>query len=49
MEGVPICIKDFEERAKQKLTRNAYNYYASGADGQQTLKENEHAFKRYCE
>ena len=44
---VPICMKDFEEFAKASLTKNAYDYYSSGADEQQTLQENEVAFKRY--
>ena len=46
MEDVPVCINDFEEPARKKLTRNAYTYYSSGADDQQTLKENQNAFKR---
>ena len=42
----PVCIDDIAELAKQKLDRNAYNYYASGADEEQTLKDNVEAFKR---
>jgi len=46
MGDVPVCINDFEEPARKSLTRNAYIYYSSGADDQQTLKENQNAFKR---
>ena len=46
MAGPPVCIKDFEEHARKTLTRNAYTYYSSGADDQQTLDENQAAFKR---
>ena len=43
----PVCIKDLEEFAKKTLPRNAYDYYSSGADDQQTLQENINAYKRY--
>eukprot|EP00112_Aurelia_sp_Birch-Aquarium-sp1_P009368 Seg2061.7 transcript_id=Seg2061.7/GoldUCD/mRNA.D3Y31 product="Hydroxyacid oxidase 1" protein_id=Seg2061.7/GoldUCD/D3Y31 len=42
----PACIKDLEEFAKKTLPRNAYDYYSSGADDQQTLQENVSAYKR---
>ena len=42
----PICIADFEKIAKTKLTQNAWNYYSSGADDEQTLSENCTAFNR---
>ena len=42
-----VCIDDIAEIAKLKLDRNAYNYYATGADEEQSLKDNMEAFKRY--
>ena len=45
--GTPVVISDFEKLAAEKLPRNAWNYYASGADGEQTLSENCKAFERY--
>ena len=42
----PVCIDDIAAIATQKLDRNAYNYYVSGADEEQTLKDNVEAFKR---
>lgn len=39
-----VC--EFEEVAKQKLPKMVYDYYASGAEDQWTLKENRHAFER---
>ncbi|MEO8446846.1 MAG: alpha-hydroxy acid oxidase [bacterium] len=41
-----INIEDFEILAKEKLTKNAYDYYSSGAHDEITLKENCEAFKR---
>lgn len=43
---IPINISDFEILAKEKLDKNAYDYYSSGADDEITLKENCEAFKR---
>ena len=45
--GTPVVISDFEKLAAEKLPRNAWNYYAAGADGEQTLSENCKAFERY--
>lgn len=39
-----VC--EFEEVAKSKLPKMVYDYYASGAEDQWTLKENRHAFER---
>ena len=47
LSGLPICVKDFEILAKKSLPKNAYDYYSSGADEENTLKENVDAFKRY--
>jgi FMN-dependent dehydrogenase len=37
---------ELEAMAKVKLTANAYNYYASGAGGGETVQENRDAFQR---
>jgi FMN-dependent dehydrogenase len=37
---------ELEAVAKLKLTRNAYNYYASGAGGGETLQQNRDAFQQ---
>lgn len=37
---------EYEAIAKEKLPKNAYDYYASGAEDQWTLKENRNAFSR---
>ncbi len=42
-----LCISDLEAHAKQVLDRNAWGYYSSGADAQQTLADNQAAFSRY--
>ncbi|KAG6545200.1 hypothetical protein Mapa_013312 [Marchantia paleacea] len=39
-------VSEYEEVAKQKLPKMVYDYYASGAEDQWTLKENRHAFER---
>jgi hypothetical protein len=39
-------VSEFEEVAKSKLPKMVYDYYASGAEDQWTLKENRHAFER---
>ena len=40
------CIEDFEEHAFSILDKNARDYYKSGADKEQTLKDNVEAFRR---
>ena len=42
----PVCIKDFELLARGSLDDNAWNYYSSGANHQQTLAENTNAYSR---
>jgi len=39
-------VSDYEELAKQKLSKMFYDFYASGAEDQRTLKENREAFSR---
>lgn len=41
------CVSDFEEEAKKVLPKAVYDYYRSGADDQNTLKDNVAAFDRY--
>jgi (S)-2-hydroxy-acid oxidase len=43
----PITIGEFEVIAQSKLPRNVYDYYASGADEEQTLRRNHTAFDQY--
>ena len=38
---------DFEARARQVLSKEAWEFYAEGADDEQTLRENVRAFSRY--
>ena len=41
-----FSLADFEAHAGAVLDRNAWNYYSSGANQEQTLRDNEEAFKR---
>uniref|UniRef100_H2YF76 (S)-2-hydroxy-acid oxidase n=1 Tax=Ciona savignyi TaxID=51511 RepID=H2YF76_CIOSA len=43
----PICVKDYEELAKEKLPKAVWDYYSSGANNEQTLLDNQQAFTRY--
>lgn len=42
----PINLLELESLAKEKLTRNAFDYYVSGAHDEITLRENRDAFAR---
>ncbi len=42
-----LIVDDFEDAAARLLTKNAYDYYRSGADDQRTLRENRRAFRRW--
>mmetsp|Transcript_11172 Transcript_11172/g.34217 ORF Transcript_11172/g.34217 Transcript_11172/m.34217 type:complete len:392 (+) Transcript_11172:142-1317(+) len=42
----PVNIAELHARAKAKLTPMVYGYFASGADDQQTLEDNEEGFRR---
>ncbi|KAJ1967204.1 hypothetical protein H4R34_006416, partial [Dimargaris verticillata] len=42
----PVCVNDYEEIARHTLPRNAWDYYASGADSMQTLADNTAAFSK---
>ena len=39
-------VTEYEKLAKEKLPKMVYDYYASGAEDQWTLKENSEAFSR---
>ena len=39
-------VSEYQAIAKQKLPKMAYDYYASGAEDEWTLKENREAFSR---
>jgi len=42
-----VCIEDFEKLAHEMLDQNALDYYKSGADSEETLRENKKAFNRW--
>ena len=39
-------VTEYEAIAKEKLPKMVYDYYASGAEDQWTLKENRNGFSR---
>lgn len=45
-DGTPLNVLEFEAYAKEYLPKNAYDYYASGADEMFSLRDNRDAFKR---
>uniref|UniRef100_UPI00358FDEDC 2-Hydroxyacid oxidase 1-like n=1 Tax=Myxine glutinosa TaxID=7769 RepID=UPI00358FDEDC len=44
---VLACLEDFEKRAKEILPKAVLDYYRSGADGEQTLRDNLAAYSRW--
>uniref|UniRef100_A0A3Q3AIH9 (S)-2-hydroxy-acid oxidase n=2 Tax=Kryptolebias marmoratus TaxID=37003 RepID=A0A3Q3AIH9_KRYMA len=42
-----VCVADFEKEARRVLPKAVYDYYRSGADGQNTLADNVAAFNRW--
>jgi 4-hydroxymandelate oxidase len=46
LEPRPINLLDYEQLARDKLSKMAYDYYAGGADNAVTLRENNAAFDR---
>lgn len=46
-EPEPITISDVREIAKKRLSRQAWDYYRTGADEEHTLRRNEEAFQQY--
>lgn len=47
MSDKPVCLRDFEQRAKLLLSKAVFDYYFSGADEQESLADNVAAFRRY--
>ncbi|CAF1623135.1 unnamed protein product, partial [Adineta ricciae] len=41
-----LNLEDYHQRAKQKLSQMAYDYYYTGSDDQLTLADNQDAFRR---
>lgn len=46
-EMAMVCLADFEEYAKEHLSKATWDYYAAGADECCTRDDNLLAFKRY--
>jgi len=42
----PVNLYEYELYAKEHLPKNAFDYYASGANDMVTLRENRHAYQR---
>uniref|UniRef100_A0A673GGQ3 Hydroxyacid oxidase (glycolate oxidase) 1 n=1 Tax=Sinocyclocheilus rhinocerous TaxID=307959 RepID=A0A673GGQ3_9TELE len=42
-----VCVSDYERQAQTLLPKSVFDYYFSGADEQQTLRDNVAAFARY--
>jgi (S)-2-hydroxy-acid oxidase len=45
VEAIPVCLDDFEAVARQRLPKQVYDYYRSGADDELSLKRNVQAFR----
>ncbi|XP_062087864.1 peroxisomal (S)-2-hydroxyacid oxidase GLO3-like isoform X2 [Humulus lupulus] len=46
MANEPVNVNEFQELARQALSKMYYDFYAGGAEDQDTLKENTEAFQR---
>ena len=46
----PVCLNDFEVYFKHSaaVDKMAYDYYSSGVNQEQTLKDNSQAFNRFA-
>lgn len=42
-----ICVDDYEKEAYKRLSKEALDYYRSGADEEITLKANIESFKKW--
>lgn len=47
VEMTMVCLSDFEEYAKQHLSKATWDYYEAGADDCCTRDDNLQAYKRY--
>lgn len=43
-----VCLADFEDYARKHLPKYAFDFFAGGANDENTIRENLEAFKR-CE
>jgi 4-hydroxymandelate oxidase len=43
----PVSVDEYEERARERLPRMAFDYFAGGAGDEWTLRENREAFHRW--
>lgn len=43
-----VCVKAYEQVARELLSKQAWAYYSAGADEETTLNECNEAYKRYC-
>ncbi|XP_063958665.1 2-Hydroxyacid oxidase 1-like [Lytechinus pictus] len=41
-----VCLQDFEEYAKKNMTKEIFDYYAGGSGTEQSVRDNQEAFKR---
>ena len=41
-----FCLSDFEAHAESVLPKNAWDYYSSGANQEQSLRDSVEAFSR---
>lgn len=46
MSSAVVNVTEYEALAKEKLPKMVFDYYASGAEDEYTLKDNRHAFER---
>ncbi|XP_038051625.1 hydroxyacid oxidase 1-like [Patiria miniata] len=47
MASEPVCVEDFEPYLKASVADTTWQFFRSGADGEQTLRDNPLAFQRY--
>lgn len=45
--AAPMSLRNVEAAAREQLEKNAYTYFAMGAEDEDTLKENELAWRRW--
>ncbi|XP_051723043.1 hydroxyacid oxidase 1 isoform X2 [Ctenopharyngodon idella] len=48
MSDTLVCVSDYELQAQRLLPKSVFDYYFSGADEQETLRDNVAAFARWC-
>jgi 4-hydroxymandelate oxidase len=42
-----LTVRDYERAARQRLAKDAYDYFRSGSEEERALKRNEEAYERY--